>query len=173
VATRAEIRAELAQALADFEAGVRALSPDDLVRPCTESDDPGASAWTPKDHVAHVIRIEQSFLDIANRAVDGDPDPIGFSRLGASREEILAAIHRDNQAHVESLRSRTVGELLAQLAAARAATLVFLDGHDESALAAPVPGSPWGDGTVGGMLGRNGPHEINHMRLFQEALAGL
>jgi len=34
-----------------------------------------------------------------------------------------------------------------------------------------VPGSPWGDGTVGGMLGRNAVHQGNHMRAYREGLA--
>jgi hypothetical protein len=170
MATRTEINAELTQALADFEAGVRALSAEELVSACTDSEAPGADPWTPKDHVAHVIRVEEFFLEVARRTVAGDPDPIRFSAMGDSREEVLAAIHRQNQRHVEALRSLSLDEVLAQLATARAATLVFIDAHDEAALAMPVPGSPWGDGTVGGMLGRNGAHEINHLKCVQEAL---
>ena len=170
MATRSEIKAELEQALADFEAGVRALSPEELVRPCTDSEVPGSAPWTAKDHVAHVIRIEELFLEIARRTVAGDADPIRFSAMGASREEVLAAIHRDNERHVEALRSRTLDEVLAELATARAATLAFIDAQDEAALAMPVSGSPWGDGSVGGMLGRNGAHEINHLRWVGAAL---
>jgi hypothetical protein len=170
MATRSEIKAELEQALADFEAAVRALSPDELVRPCTDSEVPGSDPWTPKDHVAHVIRVEEGFLAVARRAVEGDPNPTRLLTMGASREEILAAIHRDNQRHVEALRSRTLDEVLAELATARAATLAFIDAQDEDALALPVPGSQWGDGTVGGMLARNGAHELNHLKWVTEAL---
>jgi hypothetical protein len=170
MATRSEISAELERTLADFEAGVRSLSPEELARACTDNEVPGADPWTPKDHVAHVIRVEQFFLEVAKRTVDGDPDPIRFSAMGASREEVAAEIHRQNQRHVEALRSRTLDEVLAKLATARAATLAFIDAQDEAALALPVPGSPWGDGTVGGMLGRNAAHETNHLRWVQEAL---
>jgi hypothetical protein len=170
MATRSEIHAELGQALADLEAGVRALSPEELVRPCTDSEAPGSDRWSAKDHVAHVIRVEEFFLEVARRTVEGDSDPIEFSSMGASREEVAAEIHRQNQRHVESLRSRTLDELLAELGAARAATLAFVDAHDDAALAMPVPGSPWGDGTVGGVLGRNAAHEVNHLRWVQEAL---
>jgi DinB superfamily/Mycothiol maleylpyruvate isomerase N-terminal domain len=170
MATRSDINAELTQALAEFEAGVRALSAEELARACTDSEAPGADPWTPKDHVAHVIRVEDFFLEVARRTVAGDPDPIRFSAMGDSREEVLAAIHRQNQRHVDALRSLSLDEVLAQLAIARAATLAFIDAHDEVALAIPVPGSPWGDGTVGGMLGRNAAHEINHLKYVQEAL---
>jgi uncharacterized damage-inducible protein DinB len=171
VANRTEIKAHLDQALADFESAVRALSPDDLVLPCTESEDAGSGAWSPMDHVAHVIRIERSFLGMARRAADGDPDPIKFSALGSNREEVAAAIHRQNQQHVESLRSRTLDELFDELAAARRDTLEFLDALDDQTLMKPIPGSPWGDGTIGGILGRNGDHELNHLKHLQEGLA--
>jgi hypothetical protein len=170
MATRSEIKAELERTLADFEAGVRALSPSELVNPCTDSEVPGADRWTPKDHVAHVIRVEEGFLTIARRALAGEADPIGFSAMGASREEVAATIHRDNQRHIEALRPLTLDEVLAQLATARAATLAFIDGEDEAALATPVPGSQWGDGTIGGMLARNAVHEINHLNCVKEAL---
>jgi hypothetical protein len=171
VANRTEIKAHLDQSLADFEAAVRALSPDDLGRPCTESEDAGSEAWSAMDHVAHVIRIERSFLGMARRAAEGDPDPIRFSALGASKEAVAAAIHRQNQQHVESLRSRTLDELFDELAAARRDTLELLDALDGPTLATPVPGSPWGDGTIGGILGRNGDHELNHLKQLQEGLA--
>jgi hypothetical protein len=108
---------------------------------------------------------------MARRAAEGDPDPIRFSALGATREEVAAAIHRQNQRHVESLRSRTLDEVLDELAAARRDTLEFLAALDERTLATPIPGSPWGDGTIGGVLGRNGDHELNHLKQLQEGLA--
>jgi len=170
VAHRAEIEAELERALAELESGVRALTPTDLVRPCTDSETPGAPAWSAKDHVAHLIRIERAFLGIATRATGGDPDPISFSSLGADQDAIRAAIHRENQRHVEELSSRSLDRLLDELRAARADTLAFLAAQDDAVLASPIPGSPWGDGTIGGVLGRNADHQRNHMRLFQEGL---
>ncbi len=172
MANRGEIKAELERALGELEAGARALTPEQLVRPCTESEAPGSAAWSAKDHVAHVIRIERSFLAIARRAVAGDPDPIAFTRLGGSQDEIRAAIHRENQRHVEAVSSRSLDQLFDELRTARADTLAFIDALDDAVLAAPIPGSPWGDGTIGGMLGRNAAHEINHLHAFQQALAG-
>lgn len=171
MATQSEIKSELERALVEFEAGVRALSPEELDRPCTESEVPGAGRWSARDHVAHVVRVERGFLEIARRAVAGAPDPIGFRAMGTTQEEVRTTIHRDNQAHVEALRSRTLEEVLAALREAREATIAFIDGHDDAALATPVPGSPWGDGTVGGMLARNGAHELNHLGFVREALS--
>ena len=62
-------------------------------------------------------------------------------------------------------------ELFAELHAARADTLAFIDAHDDETLARPVPRSPWGDGTIGGMLGRNAAHQANHMHAYREGLA--
>lgn len=169
--SRAEIVGELEQALVEFAASARALTAEQLVQACTESEDPGAAAWSAKDHIAHVIRIERGFLAIARRAAAGEPDPIAFSRLGANQDEVRAAIHRENQRHVEALASRSLDELFDELRAARAETLAFLDTLDDQVLATAIPGSPWGDGTIGGMLGRNAAHQRNHMHAYQEGLA--
>jgi hypothetical protein len=171
MATRAEIETELEEALTAFEAAARALTPEQLVRPCTESEAPGSGAWSAKDHVAHVVRVERFFLGVATRAAAGDPDPIAFSRLGSNQDEVRAAIHRDNQRHVEELASRSLDQLFDDLRSARTATLAFIDAHEETVLATPVPGSPWGDGTIGGLLGRNAAHELIHLQTFQEGLA--
>jgi len=171
MATRNEIQAELERALAELEADARSLSPEQLERRCTESEVPGGAPWSAKDHVAHLVRIERSFLTVARRTIDGDPDPTAFSRMGSSRDEVLAGIHLANQRHVEDLASRSLDELFAELRAARADTLAFIDEHDDETLARRVPGSPWGDGTIGGMLGRNAAHQINHMHAYREGLA--
>ena len=171
MATRNEIQAELERAMAELEADVRSLTPEQLEQRCTDSEVPGGAPWSPKDHVAHLIRIERSFLTFARRTVDGDVEPIGFSRMGSSQDEVRAAIHLANQRQVEDLATRSLDDLFAELRAARGDTLAFIDGHDDDTLARPVPGSPWGDGTIGGMLGRNAAHQINHMHAYREGLA--
>jgi hypothetical protein len=172
MATRTEILAELERALAELEADARSLTPDQLERRCTESEVPGGAPWSPKDHVAHLIRVERSFLTYARRTVEGVAEPIAiaFSRMGGNEDEVRAAIHLANQRQVEDLASRSLDELFAELRAARADTLAFIEGHDDGTLARPVPGSPWGDGTIGGMLGRNAVHQINHLHTYREGL---
>jgi DinB family protein len=171
MATRDEIHAALERALAELEADARALTREQLEQRCTDSEVPGGAPWSPKDHIAHLIRIERSFLTFARRTVDGDVEPIGFSRMGGNQDEVRAAIHLANQRQVEDLASRSLDDLFAELRAARADTLAFIDGHDDDTLARPVPGSPWGDGTIGGMLGRNAAHQLNHMHAYREGLA--
>ena len=157
--------------MAELEADARSLTPQQLERRCTESEVPGAASWSPKDHIAHLIRVERSFLTYARRTVAGDAEPIGFSRMGRDQDEVRAAIHLANQRHVEDLAARSLDELFAELHAARADTLAFIDAHDDETLARPVPRSPWGDGTIGGMLGRNAAHQANHMHAYREGLA--
>ena len=91
--------------------------------------------------------------------------------MGRNQDEVRAAIHLANQHHVEDLVSRSLDQLLAELRAARADTLAFLEEQDDETLVRPVPGSPWGDGTIGGMLGRNAAHQINHVHAYREGLA--
>jgi hypothetical protein len=169
--TRTDIRADLERALAELEADARSLTPGQLETRCTDSEAPGGAPWSPKDHVAHLIRIERSFLTFAQRTVDGDAEPIGFSRMGRNQDDVRAAIHLANQRHVEDLASRSLDQLFAELHAVRADTLAFIDAHDDETLARPVPGSPWADGTIGGMLGRNAAHQVNHMHAYREGLA--
>jgi hypothetical protein len=171
MATRNEILADLERAMAELEADVRSLTQEQLEQRCTDSEVPGGAPWSPKDHVAHLIRIERSFLTIARSTVDGDVEPIAFSRMGSNQDEVRAAIHLANQRHVEDLASRSLDELFAELRAARTDTLAFIGGRDDDTLARPVPGSPWGDGTIGGMLGRNAAHQINHVHAYREGLA--
>src|SRR5215831_2422527 len=171
MATRTDIQADLERALAELEADARSLTPEQLERRCTESEVPGAAPWSPKDHVAHLIRVERSFLTFARRTVAGEAEPIGFSRMGTNQDEVRAAIHVANQRHVEDLAARSLDELFAELRSARADTLAFIDEHDDETLARAVPGSPWGDGTIGGLLGRNAVHQLNHVRAYREGLA--
>jgi hypothetical protein len=186
MATRTEIQVELERALAELEADARSLTPEQLNRRCTESEVPGGAPWSPKDHVAHLVRIERSVLTYARRTVDGDAEPIAFSRMGSNQDEVRAAIHLANQRHVEDLASRSLDDLFAELRDARAETLAFIDAHDDDAraetlafidahddqtLARRVPGSPWGDGTIAGMLGRNAAHQANHMQAYRAGLA--
>jgi hypothetical protein len=171
MATRTEIHAELERALAELEADARSLTPEQLERRCTESEVPDGDPWCAKDHVAHLIRIERFFLTVAQRTVAGEAEPIPFRRLGANQDEVRAAIHLANQRQVEDLAPRSLDELFDELRAARADTLAFIDTHDEETLAVPVPGSPWGDGTIGGMFGRHVPHAAMHMQTYQEGLA--
>ena len=169
--TRDEIVKTLEQQHEKLLARYQTLTPQELEENCTKSEAPGGEPWRPKDHLAHLTLIERSFLGMAKRTLKGGEDPVGFSRTGAkNREEILAWIHRNNQAYVEAHRNDSLETLLADLASARHNTLVQLEQMTDEQLAMAIPGAPWGDGTIGGVLMTNAHHEMIHLAWVDEGL---
>lgn len=169
-------RQQLLTTLADQRTELRrryTAFPDDVVsQPCTPSEAEGDSRWTPKDHLAHLVRVEEAFLGMARRTAAGETAPIRLgTSAGASREEILARVHKDNEEHVAALRDRSVPDLLDALDAARAETLAFIETIDDDQLDATIVGAPWGDGTIGGVLMANAGHEGQHLGWVDEGLA--
>lgn len=169
--TREVILKTLTEAHEELLAYYRALTPEELGSTCTTSEVPGSEPWRPKDHLAHLTLIEQAFQGMVRRTLRGSVDPVGFSRTGATnREEILAWIHRNNQAYVDGHRNDTLETLLADLALARQETFALLDQLTDEQLSLPLPGAPWDDGTVGGILITNARHEHMHLAWVQQGL---
>ncbi|MEO8971209.1 MAG: DinB family protein [Ktedonobacteraceae bacterium] len=161
----------LAEAHEDLLAYYRALTPEELESICTASEVPDGEPWRPKDHLAHLTLIEHAFQGMVRRTLKGSADPVGFSRTGATtREEILAWIHRNNQAYVDAHRNDSLETLLADLAHTRQETLTLLDQLTDEQLSLPLPGAPWGDGMVGGILMTNAHHEQQHLAWMQQGL---
>jgi DinB superfamily len=165
---RSKILEYLAAQRTELEQRFRSMPAEQLVQPCTDSEHDGGAPWAPQDHLSHLLRIEEAFLGMAKRTIAGDSAPIKFS--GTSRPEILAGVHRDNESHIESQRGRTLEDLLVDLSTARVATLEFIGTITDDQLDLPIPGAPWSDGTIGGVLMANGGHELQHMSWVETAL---
>lgn len=169
MADRTLLLDRLARQRATTIAWVEGLDADELHRPVTESETDDGSAWSAFDHLAHLLRIEHAFLAMAEATVAGERAPVKIP--GATFEEKLAAVHAANETHVAEQRQRSLAEVVADLAEARAATLGFIDSISDEQLDLPMPGAPWGDGTIGGVLGANGLHERQHIAWVTEAAA--
>lgn len=163
---RRDVLEQLHESLRSVEERYGAMSTEELRSPCTDSEVPGAGAWTPLDHLAHLIQIEIAFRDICRRALDGAERPIRIE--GDSREEMLAWVHRWNQEYVESRRGASLEELLAELRTTRRETVAFVEGSSDDQLAQIVPGAPWGDGTVGGVIAASARHGEMHVGWMDE-----
>src|SRR5713101_3224667 len=100
---RDTIAGKLAKERDALVAHYRALAPEDLTRPCTDSEVPDEPAWSAKDHLAHLAMIERAFQGMIRRFVGGEANPVGFG--GGSRDEIIARVHRNNQDNVEARRN--------------------------------------------------------------------
>jgi hypothetical protein len=60
--------------------------------------------------------------------------------------------------------------LLDNLATARQQSLALLEELTDEQLALPVPGAPWADGTIGGLLIANAHHMEQHLSWIEEGL---
>jgi FAD/FMN-containing dehydrogenase len=144
---------------------------EELEANCTASEASDGAPWRPKDHLAHLTRVERAFQGMIKSTLRGDADPVGFSRAGATkREEVLAWIHRNNQDYVEAHRHDDLSTLLRDLAQARQDTLALLEHLTDEQLTLPVAGAPWADGTIGGILITNAHHEHLHLNWVEEGL---
>jgi len=173
--TRETILNTLASEREKLIARYRAFTPEELEQVCTKSEAPGGAPWRVKDHLAHLASIERAFQGMIKRTIAGKDDPIGLGHLGsfkdaANREQILAYVHRLNQANVDAHHNDDFETLFADLMAARAETLALLGSLTDEQLALPMPGAPWADGSIGGVLITNAHHEMLHTKWVEEGL---
>lgn len=166
---RSAILATLDEQRIELATRYRAFDPEVLTTPCTDSEDPDGTPWTPLDHLGHLIRIEAVFLQLAKLTIEGDEAPIKIK--GSTWEEKIAQVHRDNEAHLDSIRPFEMEQMLAELDQARDHTLQFVETLTDTQLTMKIPGAPWGDGTIGGVLMANAGHEQMHLAWVDEALA--
>lgn len=80
------------------------------------------------------------------RTLREETDPVGFSQTGlASRPEILAWIHQQNQAYADAHHEDSLDTILADLTSVRQSTLTLLEQLTDEQLSLPVTGAPWAD----------------------------
>lgn len=168
--TRAEITSKLDEELSNLLEHYRSLSREDLERPCTESEVDGAAPWCAKDHLAHLAMIERAFQGMIKRTIGGSSNPVGFD-FKADRVGAIARVHQGNQDDVEAHKDDDLDTLIASLTDSRAESRRLLDSLTDEQLATPVPGAPWMDGTIGGVILTNAYHQIQHWKWVSEGLA--
>lgn len=169
--TRTDILEALTTSQECLLARYQIFTPEELEEPCTRSAVPEGASWRPQDHLAHLAMIERAFQGMIRRTLQAEADPVGFSRTGATnRKEIIAWINRQNQEYVDTHHDETLETVLADRAATRAKTLELLEQLTDEQLALPVPGAPWADGTIGGIILTNAHHEARHLSWIEEGL---
>jgi len=157
--------------LGQFEA----LSPDQLSQPLTPSEHDPDNYWTALDHFAHLALIELNFAQMIRRHVAGDENPVGL-RIGKdgqprSREQVMAGVHAMTDEFQRAHRGDNLSQVVALTASARGETLRLLSELSDEQLAEVLPGAPWEDGTVGGVLTANAGHGRMHWDWVREAQA--
>jgi len=143
-----------------------ALPPDDLLRGITASKHDPSAAWSATDHLAHLAGIEAAFNGIIRKYLGGDSNPIGIFKKAdgttATREEVMTRVHAMNEAWVQKHRGKSFTEVVALGQKIRGETLALLAEITDEQLQEQLPGAPWGDGTIGGVLAINGDHARQH-----------
>ena len=169
-----------------------AMSDEDRSRPITVSKHDGAAEWSAKDHLVHLSGIERAFNRMVRRHLEGDPNPVGLSAKpdGSAptreemmrvlketteealrkREEIMARVHAMNEEWVAKHRDKSFNEVVAIGQKVRGETLELLASLTDEQLQQQLPGAPWGDGTIGGVIAINGDHGRRH---YDSVAAGL
>jgi hypothetical protein len=173
--TRAEIEDTLAASQTQVLAFFQGLSPEDLERPATASEVPGAAPWRAKDHFAHLMQNEHNIQHLLHRVLAGEPPdvilrsqyPEGMPLPGIlgdwdtltpeEQERLELAIAHLNQDTVNAHRDDSMERLSAEYLAARQELLDLLHQFTDEQLAASIP-SVVGEATSGGACSR--AHEL-------------
>ena len=142
------------------------LSDEDLTRAATPSEHDNSTSWSAKDHLAHLAGIEKSFNRMIRRYLEGDAEPV-IPRSAAAgkqrnRDQIMAAVHESNEDWVIRHRAMSLNEIVAVGQQVRSETLALLAELSDEQLLENLPGAPWADGTIGGVLAVNGDHGRMH-----------
>src|SRR5262245_23188465 len=173
--TRAEIVNTLAASQTEVIAFFHGLSPQDLERPATASDVPGAALWCAKDHLAHLVQNERNIQQLLRRALAGEPRdaffrsqyPAGMPLPGIlgdwdgltpeEQERLELAVAGLNQTTVNTHQDDTLEMLVAEYQAARLELLDLLDQFTDEQLATAVP-TVVGDGVAGDIFAGRAGH---------------
>jgi hypothetical protein len=183
--TRAEILDTLAASQTQVLAFFHGLSPQDLERPATASDVPGAAPWCARDHLAHLVKNERNIQHVLRRALAGEPRdvflraqyPEGMPLPGIlgdwdaltpqEQARLELAVASINQTYLNAHQDDTLEMLSADYLAARQDTVDLLHQLTDEQLAAPVP-TVVGDGIVGDMFAGRAGHATEHMTSIEE-----
>jgi hypothetical protein len=149
------------------------LTDEQLCRPLTKSEHDPRQLWSALDHFGHIGFIEGNFNEMIRRHLSHRPNPVGLLADDAgtvrTREQVLAIVHASNDRFQGEHRGESLSAVVAFTARARSATLQLLAELSDEQLDEPLEGAPWGDGTLGGVLGANFGHAHMHWRWVVEA----
>jgi DinB superfamily len=185
--TRAEILDTLAASQTQVLAFFQRLSPQDLERPATASEVPGAAPWRAKDHLAHLVQNERNGQHLLCRVLAGEPRDV-FLRLQypegmplpgilgdwdaltpEEQERLGLAVAGVNQTTVNAHHDDTLEMLSAEFLAARQDTVDLLHQFTDEQLASSVP-MVTGDQAVGDLFAWRAEHATEHMSAVEEGL---
>jgi hypothetical protein len=170
---RIDIEIKLHRGRADALEAIAAMSEEERNQRRTQSEDNPESWWTHADHFIHTTLIERNFNEMIRRHVRGERgmDNNLIDDSGAALKpvgDIMAYVHRMTEKWKVENEGKSLDELVRIGVAVRADTLALLAELDDEQLASKIPGAPWADGTVGGIMAVHTDHTLMHRRWAEE-----
>ena len=162
---RIEIEIKLNRDRAWMLETLSALSTEELDAPRTFSEHDPDSRWSFADHFVHTTLIEQNWNEMFRRHVAGQRglEPrVRDDGTPQSMQEIMASIHSWTEEWKAQHSGKPFVELVRIGQAVRSDTLALLAELTDEDLASRIPGAPWADGTVGGIMAANADHGRMH-----------
>ncbi len=150
-----------------------AVSDDRLRRGLTPSEHDPSNLWSALDHLAHLSLIERNFAAMVRRHIGGHPNPVGLSTdaTGGARslDEIMRTVHAMTEEWQLEHARKSLADVVALGQASRAITLELLGELTDEQLDERLPGAPWADGSIGGVLAANADHGRMHWKWVTDA----
>jgi hypothetical protein len=168
---RIEIEARLNKDRAWLLETLSAMTPEELAAPRTPSEHDPSKTWSFADHFIHTTLIEGNWNDMFRRHLAGGQGmTLGRNRDGSqqSREDIMASVHKWTEAWADQQRGKGLDELVRVGLEVRCETLKLLCELTQEQLDSKIPGAPWADGTVGGIMAANADHGRMHFKWARE-----
>jgi hypothetical protein len=170
---RTEIEIKLNRGRADALETVTAMSDEELRAPRTRSEHDPESWWSWADHFIHITLIEKNFNAIIRRHLAGQQgmDPAMMDETGKALRpigDIMAQVHAMTESWKVKHEGKPLDELIRIGGAVRAETLLLLSEIDDEQLRSKIPGAPWSDGTVGGIMAVHSDHWARHQQWAHE-----
>jgi hypothetical protein len=170
---RTEIEVKLNRGRADALEMVAAMSDEELRAPRTRSEHDPDSWWSWADHFIHITLIEKNFNAMIRRHLSGEQgmDPAMVDETGQALRpisDIMTYVHELTESWKVKHQDEPLDELVRVSSAVRSDTLKLLSETDDVQLLSTIPGAPWSDGTVGGILAVHTDHWKMHRKWAQE-----
>lgn len=170
---RIEIEIELHRGRADALHWIASIDEDELRAPRTRSEHDPATWWSHADHFVHTTLIERGFNEMVRRHLRGEHG-MAAAMVGDDGEpiapegDLMASLHAYTESWKREHEGKPLDELVRIGLGVRADTLALLASLSDDDLASAIPGAPWSDGTVGGVLSVHAAHARMH-RQWSEA----
>ncbi|HMC69703.1 MAG TPA: DinB family protein [Mycobacteriales bacterium] len=170
---RTEIEITLNRGRADALEMIAAMGDDELRAPRTRSEHDPDSWWSWADHFIHISLIEKNFNAMIRRHIAGEQgmDRAMVDESGKALRpmgDIMAYVHELTESWKVKHEGMPLQELVRISSAIRAETLKLLSEIDDEQLQSKIPGAPWSDGTVGGIIAVHSEHWGRHQQWARE-----